>query len=94
MSSDVNAPGFANNVDLVLQNPWGIAFQPRGSFFIADTASGHVSAHDATGAGVRPGSFILPKPGADRPETPTGIVADASSFLGGTSVFTAIYYGN
>ncbi len=86
LSSDVNAPGFANNVDLVLQNPWGIAFQPRGSFFIADTASGHVSAHDATGAGVRPGSFILPKPGADRPETPTGIVADASSFLRGTSV--------
>ena len=87
LASDVSGPGFANNVDQVLQNPWGIAFQPRGSFFIADTASGHVSVHDANGAGARPGSFILPKPGADRPETPTGIVADASSFLEGTEVF-------
>ena len=87
LSSDVNTPGFANNIDQVLQNPWGIAFQPRGSFFIADTASGHVSAHDANGVGTRPGNFIVPKPGADRPATPTGIVADASSFLEGTGVF-------
>lgn len=87
LSSDVNAPGFANNIDQVLQNPWGIAFQPRGSFFIADAASGHVSVHDGNGAGTQPGGFIVPTPGAGRPETPTGIVADASSFLEGSEVF-------
>jgi len=36
LASDVNAPGFADNVDLSLRNPWGIAFLPRGSFFIAN----------------------------------------------------------
>jgi hypothetical protein len=87
LASDVNAPGFANNVDLVSQDPWGIAFQPRGSVFIANKTSGRVSAHDATGASARPGSFIVSKPSADGAGTPTGIVADANLFLEGTDVF-------
>jgi uncharacterized protein (TIGR03118 family) len=83
LASDVNAPGFANQVNLSLRNSWGIAFLPGQSFFIANTNNGRVTAHDATGSSTAPGGFIVPNPAGNGPDTPTDIVADSNSFFGG-----------
>jgi hypothetical protein len=45
-----------------------------------------VTAHDATGVGVVPGSFIVPNAAWTGFDTPTGIVADQNSFIGSPSL--------
>ena len=37
-----NTPGGFNNVDPLLQDPWGIAFGPRQAFFISSSGRGQV----------------------------------------------------
>ncbi len=81
-----NLPNVANNVTPGLSNPWGIAFLSDQSFFIADNNAGRVTAHDATGLGVVPGSFIVPNAAGTGFDTPTGIVGDQNSFFGGPSL--------
>jgi uncharacterized protein (TIGR03118 family) len=73
----------AAQLNPVLQNTWGMAFLPGGSFFMADPGNGHVSALDATGTSTSPGSFITPSPIGTANDVPVGIVADASSTFGG-----------
>ncbi len=80
LSSDL--PGFANHINLTLQNPRGIAFQPGLPFFIANANNGRVIAEDATGSSTAPGAFAVPNPAGNGPGAPTGIVADPSSFFG------------
>jgi uncharacterized protein (TIGR03118 family) len=81
-----NIQGKANNVTLSLANPWGIAFLSGQSFFIADNKAGRVTSHDATGANVAPGSFIVPNIAGTGFDNPTGIVADQNSSFGGPSL--------
>jgi len=55
-----NLSNVANNVTPGLADPWGIAFLTDQPFFLADNHVGRVTAHDASGLGVRPGSFTVP----------------------------------
>lgn len=81
-----NIQGKANNVTLSLVNPWGIGFLSGQSFFLADNKAGRVTSHDATGANVAPGSFIIPNISGTGFDNPTGIVADQNSSFGGPSL--------
>ena len=81
-----NLPSVADNITPGLVNPWGIAFLSDQPFFIADNKSGRVTAHNGTGLGVVPGSFIVPNAAGTGFDTPTGIVADQNSFFGSPSL--------
>jgi len=81
-----NLPNVADNITPGLVNPWGIAFLSDQPFFIADNKSGRVTAHNGTGLGVVPGSFIVPNAAGTGFDTPTGIVADQNSFFGSPSL--------
>jgi len=85
LASDVNVPGFANQVNTRLQNAWGIAFLSGQSFFITNTENGQVTTHDATGSSTLPASFSVPDPRGNGPNAPIGIVADTNSFFGSRS---------
>jgi len=69
-----------------LVDPWGIAFLSGQPFFLADNKVGHVTAHDASGVGVRLGSFTVPNSAGTGFDTPTAIVADQNSFFGSSSL--------
>ena len=75
-----------NNVTPGLVDPWGIAFLSGQPFFLADNKVARVTAHDASGVGVRPGSFTVPNSAGTGFDTPTGIVADQNSFFGSASL--------
>jgi len=81
-----NLPSAATNVTPGLVSPWGMAFLRGQPFFIADNQSGRVTALDASGLGVSPGSFIVPNVAGTGFEHPTGIVADQNSSFGSPSV--------
>jgi hypothetical protein len=81
-----NLPNAANNITPGLVNPWRIAFLSDQPFFISDNRVGRVTAHDATGLGVVPGSFIVPNAAWTGFDTSTGIVADQNSFFGSPSL--------
>ena len=81
-----NLSNVANNVTPGLVDPWGIAFLSGQPFFLADNKVGRVTAHDASGVGVRPGSFTVPNSAGTGFDTPTGIVADQNSFFGSSSL--------
>lgn len=79
-------PNVANNVAPTLINPWGAAFLTGQPLFIADNGVGKVTALDATGLGVRPGSFTLPNAAGTGFDHPTGIVGDQNSAFGNPSL--------
>jgi uncharacterized protein (TIGR03118 family) len=81
-----NLPDAANNVTPNLVDPWGIAFLPGQTFFIADNTVGRVTSHDATGSGFAPASFTVPNAAGTGFDHPTGIVADQNSSFGGPSL--------
>src|SRR5882757_193507 len=81
-----NLSNVANNVTPGLADPWGIAFLPGQPFFLAENNVGRVTVHDASGLGVRPGSFTVPNSAGTGFDTPTGIVADQNSFFGSASL--------
>jgi len=60
LTSDV--PNVAPNTDPVLQNAWGVAFAPGGSFWISDNANGCATLVDGTGL-PSPNQFKIPLPG-------------------------------
>lgn len=67
--------GNAAHTDPSLINPWGIAFMPGQSFFIADNKSGAARVYDATGTGQSPSGFVIPPPTRGTvPSAPTGVV--------------------
>jgi len=92
LASDL--PNVANNITPGLVNPWGIAFLSDQPFFISDNRVGRVTAHDATGLGVVPGSFIVPNAAWIGFDTPTGIVADQNSFFGSPSLIKPFICGH
>ena len=81
-----NLSNVANNVTPGLVDSWGIAFLSGQPFFLADNKVGRVTAHGASGVGVRPGSFTVPNSAGTGFDTPTGIVADQNSFFGSSSL--------
>ena len=84
-------PNIANNVEPTRVNPWGIGFLSSQPFFIADHEVGRVTALDATGFGVRPGSFIVP----DAATLSNGSAAVNVSFADtGVHAITAQYSGD
>jgi uncharacterized protein (TIGR03118 family) len=70
-----DSPGLAANTDPELLNPWGVAFVPGQSFWIASNNSGTARLFDRTGTLKK--SFTVPPPrGSSNSSTPTGIVAN------------------
>jgi uncharacterized protein (TIGR03118 family) len=69
-----DAGGAASRTDPGLINPWGIAFIPGQTFWIADNKIGASEALDATGALQSPSRIVIPSSSLDIPSAPTGIV--------------------
>jgi uncharacterized protein (TIGR03118 family) len=69
-----DAAGSANRIDPGLINPWGIAFIPGQTFWIADNKVGASEVVNATGALELPSRIVIPSPSSDIPSAPTGIV--------------------
>jgi uncharacterized protein (TIGR03118 family) len=76
--------GTATHTDPTLLNPWGIAFLPGQSFWLADNNRGTAKIFDPSGNFDVPTSVRIPTPsGSTLPSTPTGVVANpiAQDFL-------------
>ncbi|PYV55900.1 MAG: TIGR03118 family protein [Acidobacteria bacterium] len=70
-----DTPGTAAHTDPFLINPWGIAFEPGQSFFIADNNGGSAKVFDPSGNPDIPVGVDVPGPsGSASASTPTGIV--------------------
>jgi uncharacterized protein (TIGR03118 family) len=81
--------GKANNTDVNLKNPWGIAFNPNGFVWIANASTGTSTLYDGNGtpAAALP---VVKVPGVSgNPGNPTGIVFNASTtdFNGSPFIF-------
>jgi len=79
-----DSAGVATHTDPQLLNPWGIAFLPGQSFWIADNNRGTTKVFDPSGNPDAPASVRIPPPsGILLPSTPTGVVANpiARDFL-------------
>ena len=71
--------GVAPTTDPLLLDPWGLAFQPGGAFWINDRASGVSTLYTGTGTKVN-ATFTIPNPiNAQAPSSPTGLVWNATS---------------
>jgi uncharacterized protein (TIGR03118 family) len=82
--------GTAVTTDPVLVNPWGLAFQPNGAFWINDAGSGVATLYDGNGTKVK-ASFTVPNP-AGGVSTPTGLVWNpSSSFLVPGTKLTSLF---
>jgi uncharacterized protein (TIGR03118 family) len=70
--------GKAKHQDVLLKNPWGLAYSPGAPFWISDEASGYSTLYDGTGT---PQSLQVKVPPATgtAPGTPTGIVYNGST---------------
>src|SRR5690348_4974436 len=73
LTSDIDDPGFAINLNPALKDPWGIAFVKGFPFYTANLISNRVFGLDDKGAPKGPGGFIVP--------SPIGIVADSDSIF-------------
>jgi uncharacterized protein (TIGR03118 family) len=81
-----NLSGIATNTDPQLSNPWGIAFVPGSTFWIADNNSGFSTLYDAQG-NKQQLTVTIPGAGTSpcNPGCPTGIVANSTGKFGGGS---------
>jgi uncharacterized protein (TIGR03118 family) len=75
--SDV--PGLAQNMDLSLRNPWGVAFSPTSPFWISNQGSGTSTLYDGAGNKI---PLTVSIPGSSTPPSgPTGqVFAGGSGF--------------
>jgi uncharacterized protein (TIGR03118 family) len=69
-----DAGSAASRTDPGLTNPWGIAFIPGQTFWIANNKAGSSEVLDVTGALQSPSRIVIPSPSSDLPSAPTGIV--------------------
>jgi uncharacterized protein (TIGR03118 family) len=69
-----DAGASASRTDPGLINPWGIAFIPGQTFWIADNKVGASEVMGATGELELPSRIVIPSPSSDIPSAPTGIV--------------------
>ena len=66
--------GSAITTDPALIDPWGLAFQPDGAFWVNDKGTGLATLYDGNGTRVN-ASFTIPtKVGGSGPSSPTGLV--------------------
>lgn len=73
-----DSPGNAAHTDPFLINPWGIAFLPGQSFWVADNNRGSAKVFDPSGNPDAPSLVRIPTPsGSAVPSTPTGIVVNS-----------------
>jgi len=68
--------GVAKRVDPMLVDPWGLAVQPNGRFWVADRAKGVATLYDGDGRRVGP-ALVIPE-AAGRSAGPTGVVWNPS----------------
>jgi uncharacterized protein (TIGR03118 family) len=71
--------GQALKTDPNLINPWGVAFDPGGAFWISDNGTGLSTLYDGLGD-IIPAVFVVPPPsGATGPSAPTGMIWNPTS---------------
>jgi uncharacterized protein (TIGR03118 family) len=79
-----DAAGTAAHTDPFLLNPWGVAFEPGQSFWVADNNRGSVKVFDSSGKPDIPSVVGIPTvSGSTLPSAPTGVVFNpvAQDFL-------------
>jgi uncharacterized protein (TIGR03118 family) len=79
-----DAAGTAAHTDPLLLNPWGVAFMPGQSFWVADNNRGSVKVYDSSGNPDIPSVVGVPAgSGSALPSAPTGVVFNpiAQDFL-------------
>ncbi len=69
-------PNIAVTTDPALINPWGVAFQPTGAFWLSDRGAGVATLYTGKGAKVNPNFTIPPGVAGTGKGQPTGIVAN------------------
>jgi uncharacterized protein (TIGR03118 family) len=72
-----DAMGTANRTDTGLINPWGLAFIPGQTFWIADNKTGASEVLDGAGTLEVPSRIVIPSPSIDNPSAPTGVAFNA-----------------
>ena len=66
--------GAAVTIDPTLINPWGLAFQPGGAFWVADQGTGVATLYNGDGSKVN-ATFTIPNPTGNTVSTgPTGMI--------------------
>lgn len=73
-----NLSGKAKHTDVLLANPWGLAYGPSAPFWISDEASGYSTLYDGQG-NPQPLQVIVPPTSGTVKGTPTGIVYNGST---------------
>jgi uncharacterized protein (TIGR03118 family) len=69
-------PGLATTTDPTLVDPWGLAFQPTGAFWVGDQGKGVATLYDGIGTKVN-ATFVIPKGSQSSGVAgPTGVVAN------------------
>lgn len=68
--------GVATTTDPLLINPWGLAFQPTGAFWVNDSNSGVATLYDGVGVKTNATFTIPPGAGGIGRGQPTGLVAN------------------
>jgi uncharacterized protein (TIGR03118 family) len=74
--SDV--PDLADFSDPNLVNPWGLAVDPNGLFWVADNSTGISTAYDSNGLPASAGMVIPPAAGSTTPAAVTGVVSNST----------------
>ena len=74
--SDV--PDFADHTDPNLVNPWGVAVDPNGLFWIANNRVGLSTVYDGSGLPLSDG-VVIPPPAGGSPAAPTGVVFNSTA---------------
>src|ERR1700731_2223640 len=87
-----DTPGIAATTDPLLQDPWGLAFQPNSPFWVNDRATGVSTLYDGNGTKV-PATFTIPSTaGGTVKFSPTGLVWNPSSgFLVPGTQLTSVF---
>jgi uncharacterized protein (TIGR03118 family) len=84
--------GAVVTVDPTLVDPWGLAFQPGGAFWVNDQATGVATLYDGNGTKVNK-TFTIPNPTSNTALAgPTGLVWNpTSSFLVPGTQLTSVF---
>ena len=84
-------PGIAATTDPLLQDPWGLAAQPNGAFWVNDRVTGVSTLYNGKGTKI-PATFSVPGPAGAAKGSPTGLVWNPSSgFLVPGTQLTSVF---
>jgi uncharacterized protein (TIGR03118 family) len=76
-------PGMAQNTDLNLVNPWGIASSATSPFWVSDNGTGVATLYNGAGTPQALVVTIPPPSGGTPPAAPTGVVFNGGADFGG-----------